>query len=242
MRSCLFSGPQNNLKTVEYGCSTEYWLQHGSEKLSNQPSKNNATELPKSFCGVGAYADLRFALQAMVQQKQKATSNRGGQCLLPKQTIIYGPWIMMESLNPATSTWALQVAVGHPCSSRPPQASLMSTLAACLTTWTRLWLIGPSLPALDLQPPRAARPQHWLLEAPGRLRAFQRSRLRRCRLRRLLGGHLGRSRPLRRSPAPAGPPSSSSLPPPARWLPGAPRRAMQLCPSPPPPQALASSG
>ena len=102
--------------------------------------------------------------------------------LSPKQTIIHGLW--MESPNPATSTWTRQVAVCSPCHRRTPWASLRSTRAACLTAWTLRWPVGPSLPALDLQPPRAARPLHWLPVAPRRLRALQRRRLRRRRLRR----------------------------------------------------------
>ena len=60
--------------------------------------------------------------------------------LLPEQTIIHGRW--MESPNPATSTWTRQVAVGSPCLRRTPWASLRSTRAACLTTWTLRWLVG----------------------------------------------------------------------------------------------------
>ena len=77
--------------------------------------------------------------------------------LLPEQTIRW-----MESPNLVTSTWTLQVAVGSPCLRCTPWASLRSTLAACMTAWTLRWLVSPSLPALDLQPPRAALPPNWL--------------------------------------------------------------------------------
>ena len=61
MVSGLFSGPLN--KTVEYGCSTEYWLQHCSQKLLDQPSKKNSTEIQKSL---GAY-DVNFSHNGLTE-------------------------------------------------------------------------------------------------------------------------------------------------------------------------------
>ena len=185
------------------GLGTQLWSMAARLNIgSNMLLRNYRTKFRKPIL-----QSFKSHLAPMQHQIFETRFNRDKGCfksrrtmlLSPEQTIIHGRW--MESPNPATSTWTRQVAVGSPCLRRTPWASLRSTRAACLTAWTLRWLVGPSLPALDLQPPRAARPPappHWLPVNPRRRRALQRRRRRQRRLKRLRGGHPVRRRPRRR--------------------------------------------
>ena len=94
MVSGLFSGPRN--KTVEYGRSTEYWLQHGSQKVLDWTSKNNCTELPKSLWRL---CNIKNSHNGSSKTKSCFKSRRT-RLLSPEQTVIHGRWMESPNLRP----------------------------------------------------------------------------------------------------------------------------------------------
>ena len=127
---------------MKYGRSTEYWLQDGFEY-------NNSTKLRKSL---GAYAISTFRI--MVQQKQEAASNRGGQCCFRRSrpTFMDVGWNPSpgQSPNPATSTWTRQVAVCSP----PHPLGFPEVDASSLFDHMEATMAGWSVPARS-EPPAA---------------------------------------------------------------------------------------